>query len=227
MSRTPTMPPRPTPSTAPTTELIEVRVARGSFLQRAAVRAWELLRSLPARRSIRSVGRGVRLAPPIRVYGGGGIVIGDGATIWPHARLIAHNVEPGGAPKLEIGPRVAIHPYAHISAIKRIRIGEGALFASNVYISDHDHDWLDPDDPPISNGRVLAAPVEIGANVWLGERVCVLRGVTIGEGSIVGAASVVTKSIPPRSIAVGAPARVIKRWDEATHAWVSVHDAAG
>ena len=70
--------------------------------------------------------------------------------------------------------------------------------------------------------RVLASPVEIGANVWLGERVCVLRGVTIGEGSIVGAGSVVTKDIPPRSIAVGAPARVIRRWDEAAHRWVPV-----
>lgn len=209
--------------------LLEVRVKRGSLVRRVTLRLTEWARTLLVRRRIRSLGDGVRLVPPIHVYGGEGIRIGKGVCIWQHARLIAHNTGTGrggtggeGEIKLDIGDGAAIHPYAHISAIMSVRIGPGALFASNVYISDHDHDWRDPNDPPITNGRVLASPVEIGANVWLGERVCVLRGVTIGEGSIVGAGSVVTKSIPPRSIAVGAPARVIRRWDEAAHRWVPV-----
>jgi lipopolysaccharide O-acetyltransferase len=201
-------------------ELIEVRVKRGSFLRRVYTRLSEWCRTVAVRRQLREIGDGTRLVPPILVYGAASIRIGKGVCIWQHARLIAHNADEGGV-KIDIGDGASIHPYAHISAIRSVRIGAGALFASNVYISDHDHDWRDPDDPPISNARVLAAPVDIGPNVWLGERVCVLRGVTIGEGSIVGAGSVVTKDIPPRSIAVGAPARVIRRWDATSRRWVA------
>ena len=211
-------------SGAPSQETIEVRVARGPFLRRAVTRVMEWCRTVLVRRRIRGLGEGVRLVPPILVYGGSSIRIGKGVCIWQHARLIAHNGDDGTI-KIDIGDGASIHPYAHISAIRSVRIGKGALFASNVYISDHDHDWRDPDDPPISNARVLAAPVDIGPNVWLGERVCVLRGVTIGEGSIVGAGSVVTKDIPARCIAVGAPARVIRRWDAATRRWAPVDGA--
>lgn len=213
---------------APSQQVLTVRVDRGSFLDRLWMRLSERLRTAGLRWKVASrggtIGEGTRLQPPAIVYGHGGLRIGRRVSIWHHARLIAHNVEPGVA-RIEIGDGAAIHPYAHISAIQSVRIGAGALFASNVYISDHDHDWRDPDDPSISNGRVLASPVDIGPNVWLGERVCVLRGVTIGEGSIVGAGSVVTKDIPARCIAVGAPARVIRRWDAGLRRWVPV-DAA-
>ncbi len=235
MNPTMSPPTRPTPSGPPgaalpnaaptndTTEVLTVEIARRSLAARVWQRGWELLRTAGVRRRLGHLGRGVRLAPPITVYGPRGIAIGDRVSIWPHARLVAHNTASAAAgARLVLGEGVIIHPYAHISAITRITIGPGALFASNVYISDHDHDWRDPNDPVITNARVLAAPVEIGAHVWLGERVAVLRGVTIGEGSIVGAASVVTKSIPPYSIAVGAPARVIRRWDAEAGRWVAV-----
>jgi lipopolysaccharide O-acetyltransferase len=205
-------------------EEIMVRVDRGSRVRRVVTRLSEWARTFPVRQGMPYVGDRVRLIPPILVYGGAAIRIGNGVCIWQHARLIAHNSDDGSI-KIDIGDGASIHPYAHISAIRSVRIGAGALFASNVYISDHDHDWRDPDDPPISNARVLAAPVDIGPNVWLGEKVCVLRGVTIGEGSIVGAGSVVTKDIPPRSIAVGAPARVIRRWDSVSRRWVQAAEA--
>jgi len=67
-----------------------------------------------------------------------------------------------------------------------------------------------------SEGR----PVRVGANVWLGDGVVVLPGVTIGEGTIVGANSVVSRDLPPRVIAVGAPARPIKAWDAASRRWL-------
>jgi acetyltransferase-like isoleucine patch superfamily enzyme len=219
----PSTPTPPIPPPPEGTEVLTVEIARRSLAARIWQRGWELLRTAGVRRRLGHLGQGVRLAPPITVYGARGIAIGDRVSIWPHARLVAHNVESAAVgSRIVLSEGVTIHPYAHISAISRITIGAGALFASNVYISDHDHDWRDPNDPVISNARVLAAPVEIGARVWLGERVAVLRGVTIGEGSIVGAASVVTKSIPPYSIAVGAPARVIRRWDAEAGRWVSV-----
>ena len=67
-----------------------------------------------------------------------------------------------------------------------------------------------------------AKPVHIGDKVWVGESVCILPGVTIGECSIIGAGSVVTKSIPPYSIAVGTPAKVIKRYNFDTRSWIKV-----
>jgi lipopolysaccharide O-acetyltransferase len=202
-------------------EVVDVRSTRGSAAKRIALRLYELARTMRIRGRLGALGSGVRLAPPIWTHGERSIAIGDGVNIWHHARIIALNAEPG-ITRIEIGAKAAIHPYAHIAAIRSVRIGPGALFASNVYISDHDHDWRDPEDPPITNGRVLAAPVEIGPNVWLGERVCVLRGVVIGEGAIVGAGSIVTKSLPARCIAVGAPARVIRVWNEERRAWLPV-----
>ena len=127
----------------------------------------------------------------------------------------------GHPPVIRIGDGTVIQPYAHIAAAQSVEIGKGALFASHVYISDHDHDYSDPNDPVVSNARIMCAPVKIGDFAWLGERVVVLKGVTIGERSIIGAGSIVTKDIPPLSIAVGSPARVIRRYDEALGEWIA------
>ena len=66
----------------------------------------------------------------------------------------------------------------------------------------------------------MTAPVEIGDRVWIGENAVILAGVSVGSGSIIGANSVVTKSVPDRCIAAGAPAQVVKVWDETTRQWV-------
>ena len=62
----------------------------------------------------------------------------------------------------------------------------------------------------------------IGKNVWIGEGVCIMPGVSIGKGCVIGAHSIITKDIPDYCIAVGSPARVVKKWDEATAAWIRV-----
>jgi acetyltransferase-like isoleucine patch superfamily enzyme len=66
------------------------------------------------------------------------------------------------------------------------------------------------------------APIVIKRGCWIGQNVVILPGVTIGELSIIGANSVVTRDVPARSIAVGAPARVIKSWDATARRWVAV-----
>lgn len=128
---------------------------------------------------------------------------------------------PDAGAVLSIGDRTQIHPFVHIGATSGVEIGSDCLFASHVYITDHDHDWRDGSKPVSSSRVLLTAPVTIGDGVWLGERVCVLKGVTIGDGAIVGAGSVVTKDIPARCIAVGSPARVVKRWNDETREWES------
>ena len=111
--------------------------------------------------------------------------------------------------------------------MKSVKIGNDVLFASNVFISDHTHGSYSGDmqsnplQPP-NEREIVCGNVEIGDKVWIGENVAVLLGVSIGESSIIGANSVVTKDIPAFSIAVGSPARVIKTWDKAAEKWVAV-----
>lgn len=86
--------------------------------------------------------------------------------------------------------------------------------ASFVYISDHSHGEItraELDLPPLGRLLYSKGPIIIGNNVWIGEKVCILPNVRIGDGAVIGANSVVTKDIPPHSVAAGSPAKVIKQ----------------
>lgn len=116
-------------------------------------------------------------------------------------------------PQIKIGNNVNIQTDCHISAINSVVIEDNVLIASFVYISDHAHGNCEYSElliPPIMRGLYSKGEVRIGKNVWIGEKSTILPGVTIGEGSIIGANSVVTKDIPAYSIACGVPAKVIK-----------------
>lgn len=115
-------------------------------------------------------------------------------------------------PRLVIGDMVCINKNVHIGCINHVSIGQGTLIGSNVLITDHSHGeseyFLSPSNRPLySKGAVV-----IGKSVWIGENVCILPDVTIGDNCIIGAGSIVTKSIPDNSIAVGNPARVVKKF---------------
>jgi lipopolysaccharide O-acetyltransferase len=132
------------------------------------------------------------------------------------------------APELTIGPGCNLSDRVHIACLRKVTIGANFLSGSGVLISDHAHgayhgeSQSSPETAPVQRPLSSAGPVTIGANVWLGDGVMVLAGATIGEGCVVGAGAVVTGEIPARTIAAGAPARVIRRWDEATEQWVKV-----
>jgi acetyltransferase-like isoleucine patch superfamily enzyme len=126
---------------------------------------------------------------------------------------------------IEIGDDVQINDYVHIGSILSVKIGNNVLIGSKVYISDHNHGYYglnnihsDPLVPPIKR-NLSASPIVIEDNVWIGEFVAILPGVTIGKGSIIGAMSVVTRDIPPYQIAVGSPAKCIKKYNFSTKKW--------
>ena len=131
------------------------------------------------------------------------------------------------APTLTIGDNVSISSWGHIAAVNHVEIGSGTLIGSKVIITDHNHGSYGPDIhsspeiPParrfLSRGRVV-----IGKNVWVGDGVTVTPNSEIGEGSIIGANAVVTGAIPPYTIAVGIPARPIKRFDFTKKEWVKL-----
>lgn len=127
--------------------------------------------------------------------------------------------------KIVFGDRVQINDYVHISAIQSVKIGDDVLMASHVYISDNSHGSYKGDENDTSPDIIptkrpyYVAPVAIGNRVWIGEGVIVMPGVTIGDGAIIGAHSVVNKDIPANCIAVGSPARIIKRWNNEIKKW--------
>lgn len=159
-----------------------------------------------------------------------GLTIGDGffaiGPIWLEA--VTEYEGTRYRPKLEIGQHVSSSPRLHISAVDHISIGDWVLFGENVFVADHQHGATSgerqcrPDEPPALRRLDGIAPVFVGARCHIGNNVVILPGTTIGEGSIVGANSVVRGSLPPGSIAVGSPARVVKRWDAATAEWLRV-----
>lgn len=109
---------------------------------------------------------------------------------------------------LEIGEAAYINYGCSISASKWVSIGPRCNVGTYCILIDNDFHHLEPER---RNERPESHPIVLEENVWLGARVIVLRGVTIGKDSVVGAGSVVTKDIPPRSVAVGMPARVIRQ----------------
>lgn len=106
---------------------------------------------------------------------------------------------------IRIGKYCLMSPGVRISAASEITIGDNSMLASGVYITDSD--WHGIYDR-VSVGETL--PVTIASNVWIGDSSIICKGVTIGENSIVGAGSVVTKDIPPNVIAAGNPAKPVK-----------------
>lgn len=112
---------------------------------------------------------------------------------------------------------IDIGEYNHFSAICGIKIGDGLLTGKFVLNNDNNHGDLsygNADVPPFYRDLTSKGPIEIGNNVWLGDKVAVLGGVKIGDNVIVGANSVVTRSIPSNCVVAGIPAKIIKELNQ-------------
>jgi lipopolysaccharide O-acetyltransferase len=181
----------------------------------------KLIRSFVYTKLFFSKARLIRL--PFDIRNKKNIEIGDNFTTGFGCRLEAYPVDESVV--LKFGKNVQLNDYVHISAMKGVLIGDNVLIASKVFISDLNHGSYgtnDIHDSPIippNDRKLYAEPIVIEENVWLGETVCVLGGVTIGKGTIVGANSVVSKSLPPYVIAVGAPAKSVKKYNFENGKW--------
>ena len=120
------------------------------------------------------------------------------------------NIEQGAL----FSARVSLGDYSGIGINARINgtctIGSHVMMGADVVVITHNHEFSRTDIPMMSQGFEQERPVTIGNDVWIGDRVIILPGVTVGDGSILAAGAVVTKDVPPYAIAAGVPAKVIK-----------------
>lgn len=162
---------------------------------------------------------------PFYVRGRSSLVYGEGFTTGHACRF---DLPGKGLKTLTIGKDVHLGDHVHIVAHRSVRIGDNCLFASKIFISDTNHGELTGSDaasspriPPVRR-PLHHLPTNIGNNVWVGENVVVLPGVTIGDGCIVGANAVVNRDVPPYSIVAGVPAKVVKTYDFEASMWKAV-----
>lgn len=138
----------------------------------------------------------------IRIFRPGFIKLGARSRIYSHAKIISKG-------SLIIGKRLHLNDYSRIVAHESIQIGDNVTIAQFVTILDHDHDFHLERGNMVLSGYITR-PIKIGSNVWLGDKVTILKGVNIGDNVIIGANSLVHRDIPSNSIAAGCPARVIR-----------------
>lgn len=181
-----------------------------------ALRA-RLFRLLFARR-FAAFGRKTLILAPIAIEGAERIHLGDGVYVAAQSCLAAQPHGGAGDCRLEIGDGCRIGRFNHIYAARRVVLGRKVLTANGVYISDNTHAFRDVDCPVLDQPIEQLRDVEIGDGSWLGHNACIL-GATIGQGCVVGANAVVTRDLPDFSVAVGAPARIIQRYDPETGEW--------
>jgi carbonic anhydrase/acetyltransferase-like protein (isoleucine patch superfamily) len=113
---------------------------------------------------------------------------------------------------IRLGQRVSLNDGCYLTSLYSIDIGAGTSIGEYTSIRDYNHAYGSADIPLKEQGYT-GAPIRIGREVWIGRGCMILPGVEIGDGAIVGANSVVTKSVPPRTVVGGVPARVIKQID--------------
>jgi acetyltransferase-like isoleucine patch superfamily enzyme len=125
-------------------------------------------------------------------------------------------LEPGvwitapGSATVRIGSGSFLNLGVMVAAVERVEIGDHCMFANGCFVTDGDHRFDDPDKPVPWQGFTTKGPTRVGDNVWCGTNVVITSGVTVGERCVIGANSVVTRDLPPYSIAAGAPAKVLR-----------------
>ena len=149
----------------------------------------------------RCVGKGTTVGPGTQIINSVNVHIGNDCLL-----LDSVFIRAGTEGKITIGDRCALNSFCRLFGHGSIEIGEDTQLGPGSLITTTEHDY---------NGALETnfKPVLIGRRVWVGANVTILPGVEIGDFAVIGAGSVVARSIPPRSVAVGVPARVVKRYD--------------
>ncbi len=184
----------------------------GLKLYKLAKRARDKLVVVSIRGGFHYFGRGSILAMPFRSGNEHRISIGSRVFVGPGSWIqVVSDKCPGIDPVILLEDDVSISGDCTITAVSKVIIGKGVLIARFVHISDHSHGTGDPLLPIKLQGLSKVEAVTIGEGAWLGHGVVICPGVTIGCNAVIGANSVVREDVPEGCVAVGAPARIVRR----------------
>lgn len=147
---------------------------------------------------------GIEIGGPCLIHGGGRFEVGKDVSIRSTRRQqVELYCAPGATLRLADG--CFLNQGVHIACCTQITIGERSLVADEAYIMDSDFHG-------VADAATKSLPVVIERDAWVGARAIILKGVIVGEGAVVGAGAVVSHAVPPRSLVVGNPARVVRQW---------------
>lgn len=164
-------------------------------------------------------GSKVKVIRPLKIEGHENISLQDNVRIGYKSSVTALSYTNMRNVHLLIGEGSVIGNFNHIVCSYKMTIGKNVLFANNVYLSDNLHEYRDIHLPIIRQSIIQLGEVRIGDGSWIGENVAII-GASVGKNSVIGANSVVTKNIPDYCVAVGAPARVIKKYNVDLGEWL-------
>ena len=178
----------------------------------------DILYTMWIRNFIGQMGEHSRIIYPCSLQGEGQkrIVIGDHTSIQSHSILGCWEIygDQQFSPSIIIGNHCSIGEYNHITACNKITIGDGLLTGRYIYIGDNAHgglSWEEAEISPVRRHLTSKGEIKIGRNVWIGDKVSIFGGVTIGANVIIGAGSIVTHDLPSNCMAAGAPAKIVKQ----------------
>lgn len=161
--------------------------------------------------------KNVRISSAHFIHLGNNLIIGGNTIL----SATDHSKKQAPGPRLIIEDNVGIGYGTLIMALLRITIKKETMIGPYCIIVDYNHRYQDP-TKPISQQGLESQPITIGEGSWIGARSTICAGVTIGKNTVIGAASVVTKDVPDYCVAVGAPAKVVKRYNQKRGIWQSV-----
>jgi acetyltransferase-like isoleucine patch superfamily enzyme len=186
--------------------------SKAARYRKLVVRAWNMLRTqLLWKWRLYSLGKRTTLSYSLQVNNPRAVDIGSYVTIESQFILADLNPCNGEIPKIVIGDGCVILHRFQCNAAQSVRVGRNVLIASNVLLTDSDH-VVEPGGIPVTkNNSFITCPVCIEDNCWIGQNAVILKGVTVGHDSIVGANSTVTSNVPPYSVVAGNPTKIIKR----------------
>lgn len=168
----------------------------------------------------KKIGSKSRIYSPLKLSSVHNVAIQSEVTIHKGVWLLTQQ-ENDKCPEMTIEKGVVLGHYNHITCINQVTIQKNVITADRVYITDNYHEYEDVTIPIKLQPIKSKGSVTIGSDSWIGENVSILSS-NIGKHCVIGANSVVTKDIPDYSVAVGSPARVVKKYDFISKKWVSV-----
>ena len=148
---------------------------------------------------------------PVKLMSPQLVSVGDGVRICGDGWLNAKDDRGDGQPTLRIGDGTYIGRMVQINAWRDVEIEANVLIGDRVLILDADHHFERPDLPILSQGDSFKGPVRLLEGCWIASGAVILPGVTIGRNAVVAANSVVTRDVPDRTVAGGAPARMLRQ----------------